>query len=189
MGTAHRAPSGGCGHPRTPSPLTATHATLGNSGRLRGMQQEGEKAGRFGDCSDRVIGACIEVHRCLGPGLLESAYEQCLAHEFDLRLLSADRQVHLPVRYKNVEIDCGYRLDFIIEAELIVEIKAVERLLPVHEAQLLTYLKLTGLPAGLLVNFHTETLRHGLRRLTLNQKPFSPSRSEEHTSELQSHSD
>ncbi len=140
------------------------------------MQQEGEKAGRFGDCSDRVIGACIEVHRCLGPGLLESAYEQCLAHEFDLRLLSAERQVHLPVRYKNVEIDCGYRLDFIIEAELIVEIKAVERLLPVHEAQLLTYLKLTGLPAGLLVNFHTETLRHGLRRLTLNQKPFSPSR-------------
>ena len=118
----------------------------------------------------------MEVHRCLGPGLLESAYEQCLAHEFDLRLLSAERQVHLPVRHKNVEIDCGYRLDFIIEAELIVEIKAVERLLPVHEAQLLTYLKLTGLPAGLLVNFHTETLRHGLRRLTLNQKPFSPSR-------------
>ena len=143
-GDLRRAPLRGCGHP--PSPLTATHATLGNSGRLRGMQQEGEKAGRFGDCSDRVIGACIEVHRCLGPGLLESAYEQCLAHEFDLRLLSAERQVHLPVRYKNVEIDCGYRLDFIIEAELIVEITAVERLLPVHEAQLLTYLKLTGLP-------------------------------------------
>jgi len=134
------------------------------------MQQEGEKAGRFGDCSERVIGACIEVHRSLGPGLLESAYEQCLAYELGLRGLSFERQLQLPVKYKSIDLDCGYRLDFVVERELIVEIKAVERLLPVHEAQLITYLKLTGLRAGLLVNFKTEALRRGLRRLTLNHK-------------------
>ena len=138
------------------------------------MKQEGGKPGRFGDCSERVIGACIEVHRCLGPGLLESAYEQCLAHEFGLRGLSFERQMLLPVRYKNLELECGYRLDFVVERELIVEIKAVERLMLVHEAQLITYLKLTGLPAGLLVNFNTEALRRGLRRLTLKPKTLLP---------------
>jgi GxxExxY protein len=143
-----------------------------------GMQQEGEKAGRFGDCSERVIGACIEVHRYLGPGLLESAYGQCLAHELGLRGLSFERELQLPVRYKGVELDCGYRLDFVVERELIVEIKAVERLLPVHEAQVITYLRLTGVRAGLLVNFNTVALRRGLRRLTLNPKTlptFPPS--------------
>ena len=142
------------------------------------MRQEGEKVGRFRDCSETVIGACIEVHRCLGPGLLESAYEQCLAHEFGLRRLSFERQLRPPVRYKDIELDCGYRLDFVVEQELIVENKAVERLLPVHEAQLITYLKLTGVRAGLLVNFNTEALRRGLRRLTLNPKAlptFPPS--------------
>jgi len=142
------------------------------------MQQEGGKAGRFGDCSERVIGACIEVHRCLGPGLLESAYEHCLAHEFGLSRLSFERQIELPVAYKSIKLDCGYRLDFIVQGELIVEIKAVARLLPVHEAQLITYLKLTGLTTGLLVNFHAETLRRGLRRLTLqprNVPAFPPS--------------
>jgi GxxExxY protein len=142
------------------------------------MQQEGEKAGRFGDCSERVIGACIEIHRCLGPGLLESAYGQCLAHELGLRELSFERELELPVRYKSVELDCGYRLDFVIERELILEIKAVERLLPVHEAQVLTYLRLTGLRVALLVNFNVEALRRGLRRLTHNPKTlpaFPPS--------------
>ena len=145
---------------------------------FRGMQQEGGKAGRFGDCSERVIGACIEVHRWLGPGLLESAYEHCLAHEFGLRSLNFERQVPLPVTYKAIELDCGYRLDFVVQRELIVEIKAVERLLPVHQAQVITYLKLTGIQTGLLVNFHTETLRRGLRRLSLTPKilpAFPPS--------------
>ena len=145
---------------------------------FRGMQQEGEKAGRFGDCSESVIGACIEVHRWLGPGLLESAYEHCLAHELGLRGLRFERQLELPVTYKTVELSCGYRLDFVVEEELIVEIKAAERLLPVHEAQLITYLRLAGVRVGLLVNFNTAVLRHGLRRLTLNPKilpAFPPS--------------
>ena len=131
------------------------------------MEQEAGKNGRFGDCSRRVIGACIEVHRWLGPGLLESAYEGCLAQELTLRQLSFERQKELRVAYKSIELDCAYRLDFVVQGELIVAIKAVERLLPIHEAQLITYLKLTGLRAGLLVNFHAEAIRRGLRRLTL----------------------
>jgi GxxExxY protein len=162
-----------------PSPSVALSTQpYGALADFGGMQQEGGKAGRFGDCSERVIGACIEVHRRLGPGLLESAYEHCVAYELGVRSLNFERQVQLPVRYKSVEIDCGYRLDFIVEGELVVELKSVERLLPVHEAQLLTYLKLTGIPAGLLVNFNTETLQRGLRRLTVNPKPlpaFPPS--------------
>jgi GxxExxY protein len=125
---------------------------------------------KFGVVSDRVISACIEVHRHLGPGLLESVYETCLAHELGLRQLNFERQVRLPVKYKATEIDCGYRLDFIVESELVVEIKAVEHLSAVHQAQLLTYLKLTGVPSGLLVNFQTDALRRGLRRLTLKSK-------------------
>ncbi|HEX6766323.1 MAG TPA: GxxExxY protein [Polyangiaceae bacterium] len=124
--------------------------------------------------SEKVIGACIEIHRWLGPGLLESAYGTCLAHELELRGLRFEQQLEVPVRYKNARLDCGYRLDFVVERELIVEIKSVERLLPVHEAQLITYLKLTGLQAGLLVNFNVEMVRRGLRRLTHN--PNKPSR-------------
>ena len=114
-----------------------------------------------------MIGACIEVHRVLGPGLLESAYEACLAHELTLRRLGFERQKALPVSYKGVDLECGYHMDFVVCGELVVELKAVERLLPVHEAQLISYLRLTRLPAGLLVNFHMETIRRGLRRLTL----------------------
>lgn len=131
------------------------------------MEQEGGKAGRFGDCSEVVIGACIEVHCVLGPGLLESAYEQCLAHELALRGLSFQRQVSVPVEYKGLQLECGYRVDLVVEGELVVELKAVERLLPVHEAQVITYLRLMGLQAGLLVNFHAETIKRGLRRLGL----------------------
>lgn len=130
------------------------------------MQQEGGKAGRFWDCSEQVIGACIEVHRHLGPGLLESAYEQCLAVELAGLGLRFDRQRPVPVTYKGVTLDHGYRLDFVVEEGVILELKATDQLLPVHEAQILTYLKLTGLPTGLLVNFGAETLRRGLRRLT-----------------------
>jgi len=135
------------------------------------MEQEGGRREDFGDCSRRVIGACIEVHRLLGPGLLESAYEECLAHEFGLIGLSFERQRALPVSYKGVSLECGYRMDFVVMNELVVEVNAVERLLPVHEAQLVTYLKLSGLDAGLLVNFHSEAIRHGLRRLTRTRPP------------------
>lgn len=117
------------------------------------------------DLSERVLGACIEVHRHLGPGLLESAYEQCLCHELSLRGLSFARQRPLPVCYKGVLLDCGYRLDVVVEDKLVLELKAVEHLLPLHEAQVLTYLKLTGLDVGLLVNFNTSVLRRGIRRL------------------------
>ena len=130
------------------------------------MQQEGGKAGSFLDCSEQVIGACIEVHRHLGPGLLESAYERCVAFELNRIGLTFERQRAVSVAYKGLVLPNGYRLDFVVEEDVIVEIKAIEQLLPVHEAQLLTYLKLTGLRTGLLVNFGAETLRRGLRRLT-----------------------
>jgi GxxExxY protein len=121
------------------------------------MKQEDGKTRRFGDCSETVIGACIEVHRTLGPGLLESAYEECLAHELNLQGLCFERQRQVPVRYKGVFLELGYRLDLVVEGQLIVEIKAVERLLSVHSAQVITYLRLTGLTTALLVNFHAPT--------------------------------
>jgi GxxExxY protein len=137
------------------------------------MTQEDGKTGRFDDGSQEVIGACIEVHRLLGPGLLESGFEQCLAHELSLRGLQFERQRPLPVVYKGVRLDCGYRLDIGLGDLLLVEIKAAPRLLPVHLAQVLTYLKLTQLPAALLVNFNSVTLKTGLRRLTRKQDlPF-----------------
>jgi GxxExxY protein len=132
------------------------------------VEQEGGKTGRFGDGSDVVIGACVEVHRHLGPGLLESAYELCLAHELEVRGLRIERQRPVPLRYKGIWLDCGYRLDLVVNEALVVEIKAVDRLLPVHQAQLLTYLKLTQLRVGLLVNFHAEVIKNALRRLTLS---------------------
>lgn len=114
----------------------------------------------------KVIGLAIEVHRALGPGFLESAYEECLCFELDQHGIAFRRQVPLPVRYKNV-LDVGYRLDLIIEGELVVELKAIEKLLPVHEAQLLSYLKLGGCRTGLLLNFNVPVLREGLRRFVV----------------------
>jgi GxxExxY protein len=113
------------------------------------------------ELTEKGIGAAIEVHRALGPGLLESAYEECLCREFGLCGLAFQRQVPLPVEYKGVKLDCGYRLDLIIQDEVILELKCVERVLPVHEAQLLTYLKLTGKRVGLIVNFNVATLVRG----------------------------
>jgi len=113
----------------------------------------------------KIIGAAIEVHRLLGPGLLESAYEECLAHEFGLQGLRYKRQQPLPVHFKGVHLECAYRLDFIVEERVILELKAVEKLLPVHEAQLLTYLRLAGLKWGLLMNFHASVLKNGIRRM------------------------
>src|SRR4029434_9541715 len=103
--------------------------------------------------SDAVIGACIEIHQHLGPGLLESAYEECLCHELSVRGIPFERQKPLPVVYKSVRLDCGYHIDLVVAQRLIVELKTVEALLPIHEAQLLTHLKLSNLPVGLLINF------------------------------------
>jgi GxxExxY protein len=114
-----------------------------------------------------IIGAAIEVHRNLGPGLLESAYEECLCHELRLRELDFKRQVPLPLLYKGLKLDCGYKLDLIVRDEVILELKAVEKLLPIHEAQLLTYLRLTGKRVGLLINFNVPLLTQGIIRRVL----------------------
>jgi GxxExxY protein len=114
-----------------------------------------------------VIGAAIEVHREVGPGLLESAHEECLYHELHLRGLSFERQVPLPVFYKGLNLDCGYKIDLIVKGEVVVELKAIERILPVHEAQLLTYLKISGKRVGLLINFNSPLLTQGIIRRIL----------------------
>lgn len=113
------------------------------------------------ELTESVIGSTIEVHRALGLGLLESPYEECLCHEFRLRGISFTRQVSLPVEYKGVKVDCGYRLDLVVEDKLILRIKRVEHLLPVHEAQLLTYLRMTGRRVGLILNFNVPVLTRG----------------------------
>ena len=115
--------------------------------------------------SRRIIGAAIEVHRHLGPGLLESAYAACLAYELKSMGLHFLEQKPLPVVYKNVHLDCGYRLDLIVEDEIILEIKAVDQLLPIHEAQLLSYLRIANRRVGLLMNFHVSVLKNGLKRI------------------------
>jgi GxxExxY protein len=119
------------------------------------------------ELTDTAIGGAIEVHRVLGPGLLESAYEECLCHELTLRGIGYDRQVILPVNYKGFEIDCGYRMDMVVEKTVLLELKCVEKLGPIHEAQLMTYLRLSGLKVGLLINFNVPVLRHGVVRRVL----------------------
>tara|TARA_Y100000294_G_scaffold166054_1_gene174102 strand:+ start:660 stop:1061 length:402 start_codon:yes stop_codon:yes gene_type:complete len=120
---------------------------------------------RSNKLSNFIIGAGIEIHRVLGPGLLESAYEECLCHELALKNIKFERQKNLPVTYKGVHLDCGYRLDILVEKIVIVELKTVERFEPIHEAQLLTYLKLSGLWLGLLMNFNVPVLKDGIRRI------------------------
>jgi GxxExxY protein len=117
--------------------------------------------------TEKIIGFAIEVHRHLGPGLLESAYEECLCHELNENGVAFRRQVPLPVVYKSVRLECGYRIDVVVESWVIIELKTVERLLPIHDAQVLTYMKLSGIPTGLLLNFNTPVLREGIRRLML----------------------
>jgi GxxExxY protein len=124
------------------------------------------------EISRRIIGAAIEVHRHLGPGLLESAYESCLVFELKQLGLRVEEQKPLPVIYKDVKLDCGYRLDLVVEDEIVIEIKAVEKLLPIHEAQLLSYLRLANKRVGLLMNFHVSVLRNGLKRI-VNEFPDS----------------
>jgi GxxExxY protein len=122
------------------------------------MRQENE-------ITEAVIGAAIEVHRHLGPGLLESAHEECMCHELSLSGLRFERQVHLPIDYKGLRLDCAYRLDLLVEGGIVVEIKAIDALLPIHKAQLLTYLRASGKHVGLLINFNVAVLKSGLKRI------------------------
>ena len=115
--------------------------------------------------SSKVIGAAIEVHKHLGPGLLESAYEECLCHELELRDTSYERQKALPLIYKGKELDCGYRLDVVVDNQLIVEMKSIEKIEPIHRAQLLTYLKLSDIRLGLILNFNVTMMKDGIVRM------------------------
>jgi len=119
------------------------------------------------DLTDAIIGGAIEVHRALGPGLLESTYEMCLCRELSIRGLRFQRQVPIAVEYKGAKLDCGYRVDLVVDETVLVEIKAIDSLLPIHATQLLSYLKLGGWKIGLLVNFNVELLKHGIRRRVL----------------------
>jgi GxxExxY protein len=117
--------------------------------------------------TEKIIGFAIDVHRHLGPGLLESAYEECLCYELSENGLTFRRQVPLPVIYKSIRLDCAYRMDVVVENKVILEIKAAERLIPIHEAQVLTYMRLSGISTGLLLNFYSAVLKEGIRRLML----------------------
>lgn len=121
----------------------------------------------FDELSKRIIGCALEVHKHLGPGLLESTYEQCLAHEFKLQGFLFKMQHPLPVEYKGIKLDCGYRIDLFVEDSIIVELKSVEKMLPIYQAQLLTYMKLAGISTGLLINFNVKLLKSGIKRMVL----------------------
>ena len=121
----------------------------------------------FDDLSHRVIGCAIEVHRALGPGLLESTYEQCLAPELRLNGISFELQHPQPVEYRGIRLDCGYRIDILIEDELIIELKSVEEIKGIHEARLLSYMQLAGITTGLLINFNVAKLKDGIKRYVL----------------------
>ena len=122
---------------------------------------------KFDELSNKVIGCALEVHKNLGPGLLESTYEQCLAHELKMANIPFRLQHPLPVEYKGIKLDCGYRVDLFIDGKMIIELKSVERILPIHQAQLLTYMKLTGVSIGLLINFNVQYLKDGIKRMVL----------------------
>jgi GxxExxY protein len=117
------------------------------------------------ELSSKIIGAAIEVHKHLGPGLLESVYEECMARELSMRGILFERQKPVPINYKGVDLDCGYRLDMIVEGQIVLELKACTKLEPIHEAQLLTYLKLSGLKLGLLLNFNVPIMKEGIVRI------------------------
>ena len=122
---------------------------------------------KFSELSNRVIGCAIEVHRHLGPGLLETTYQQCLAHELHLQAIDFQIEYALPVTYKGINLDCGYRIDLLVEKELIIELKSVDYLQGIHKAQLITYMKLAGIQQGLLINFNVVQLKDGLCSFTL----------------------
>jgi GxxExxY protein len=122
---------------------------------------------KFDETSNKVLGLAIEVHKQLGPGLLESTYKHCLAYELTTAKIPFETEADLPVMYKNTRIPCGYRIDLLIDGRLIVELKSVDSLQVVHEAQILTYMKLSGVRTGLLINFNEKYLKHGIRRFVL----------------------
>ena len=117
--------------------------------------------------TNKIIGCAIEVHRALGPGLLESSYQKCMVHELHLTGLQFKLEHPLPVLYKGIQLDCAYRLDFLVENEVVVELKSVEKLLPVHQAQILTYMRLANVSTGLLINFNVPKLKQGIERFRL----------------------
>jgi GxxExxY protein len=128
-------------------------------------QRAVEKYMELNILSSRIIGAAIEVHKTLGPGLLESTYEECLSYELGLQGIKYDRQVNFPVKYKGKELDCGYRIDILVEHLIILELKAVEAIVPIHKAQLLTYLKISDLKLGFLLNFNVPVMKKGIHRM------------------------
>ena len=125
------------------------------------------KGREFSDLSNKLIACAIEVHKTLGPGLLESTYQQCLAHELSINQINFKIEYPLPVKYKEIQLDCGYRLDFLVEDQIIVELKSVEQLKGIHEAQLLTYMKLMNIKQGFLINFNVRLLKQGLKSFIL----------------------
>jgi len=142
--------------------------------------EEGERKGGLGGSpelnhlTEKIIGAAMRVHSALGPGLLESAYEACLAHELEISGHAAIRQKRLPIVYRDLKLDEGYRIDLFVDDRVIVELKAIERILPVHEAQLLSYLRLASCEVGLLINFHVRHLREGIRRVINTRSTLDP---------------
>ena len=122
---------------------------------------------KFDTLSNQIIGCAIEVHKNLGPGLLETTYEKCLAYELKLSKIPINLQHPLPVKYKGVELDCGYRIDMLIDNQVIIELKSVDNILPIHQAQLLTYMKLSGVGIGLLMNFNVKYMKNGIKRMVL----------------------
>ncbi len=121
----------------------------------------------FDKLSAQVIGCAIEVHRHLGPGLLESTYEKCLAHELEINEIPFKIQYPLPVEYKGIRLDCGYRIDVLVDNSIVCELKSIDRVLPIHEAQLLTYMKLAGIRVGFLMNFNVRYMKQGIKRMVL----------------------
>jgi len=134
---------------------------------MKSMKDMKNKKRDFSELSHRVIGCAIEVHRTLGPGLLESTYQQCLSHEFHLNGIYFKSEYPLPVEYKGIQLDCGYRIDFLVDNEIILELKNVEELKGIHEAQLLTYMKLAKIKQGFLINFNVKRLKDGLKSFVL----------------------
>jgi GxxExxY protein len=142
-------------------PLEFTAEALGRAERRRGMELSNQE---INDRTGQIIDAAIKVHTLLGPGLLESTYEACLAHELKLRGLAITTQYPIDLVYEGLRLEVGYRADLLVENAVIVELKAVDKILSVHEAQLISYLRLTGFKVGLLINFHEERLKDGIRR-------------------------
>ncbi len=147
-----------------PNPYRSEHKNRG--AELFGMGDD-HQFKEINELTKQIIGAAMEVHRTMGPGLLESAYEACLAYELSSRSLHFEQQRSLPISYKDVHLDCGYRLDIVVEEKVVIELKAVDTILPIHHAQLLTYLKLSGFKIGLLINFNVKLLKDGIKRILL----------------------